>query len=285
MVDAASRSRSRSPRLSGQTVQATCDGLDTGSISVCLVLGGPGSGKTSIGQGLQDALGPSWCHVSSGEVARLATAGPCTSPVLQSISRQLGDRRRRKAAGRRLRDVVLQVLADVRRSQAGLRGFIIDGVRAEELLDLERVVGRVVCVLRLSCPLDLMTERLVARGGREGDDRFGLSESGHADKARVKAYAERSVQDDELLSAHFGVERGDVVQTVDVGKPLDYCIRSSQEALCRRVDDYLRARETKNICIDWAAQVAVTAARLDRELFSDGRPRPVADTPPLGLQQ
>lgn len=227
---------------------------------------------------------PGLCHVSGGDLARLATADDARSfsPLLNNIGRLLADSRRRKAAARRLVEVVTAVLADGVRSHEGLCGLIADGVRVADVENFERAHGtRVACVLRIECPRETLLERLDKRGNRQGDERLGLTDTTDC-KGRVDAYLQRAAADDAALRAHFDPA---AIRTIDGAKPPEVCIRAATEALREAAraagEDFAAAlaraeapaRDSAGMEVDWAAQLRTTVARLDAEVHPDGRPR------------
>lgn len=251
---------------------------------LCLILGGPGSGKTLLGTGLKTAF-PTLCHASGGELARLATADEfrLSSPLLNSISRQMSDKRRRKLAAKRLVDFVTSVLAEGLQSHSNLTGLIADGVRAADIENFQRALGgRVVCVLRIDCPRETMLKRLESRANREGDERLGLSDTTD-DAGRVDAYLERVTNENNALQAHFGGDEYSVaVTSIDGTQSPEACLQAAVDALRRAAavagelfsgalpciqDDCPRCH------LDWGAQMRATVARLDNEMHPDGRPR------------
>mmetsp|Transcript_3738 Transcript_3738/g.5780 ORF Transcript_3738/g.5780 Transcript_3738/m.5780 type:complete len:306 (-) Transcript_3738:123-1040(-) len=252
---------------------------------LCLLLGGPGSGKTLLGNGLKTAF-PMLCHASGGELARLATADEYrhTSPLLNSISRQMSDKRRRRLAAKRLVDVVTSVLAEGMQSHRSLTGLIADGVRATDIESFQQALGgRVVCVLRMDCPRETMLKRLEGRGSRDGDERLGLSDTTD-DEGRVDAYLQRVTAEDDALQAHFGtLAYSTVFTSIDGTQTPEACLQAAQCALHRAAqaagEPYSRALEriqdecTASLNVDWGAQMRATVARLDNEMHPDGRPR------------
>jgi len=275
-----SRSRRRQPAGAEEALGPEEAGVEAQPF-LCVLLGGPGSGKTSLGLGLQRAF-PRLCHVSCGDLARTATGdGARCSPLLSSIGRQLADRRRRKVAGRRLADIVNAILADGLRSCPGLAGLVVDGVRAGDLNSLGAACGGpVACVVRLDCPQDVMLARLRERSGREGDEKLGLAD-GVGNEGRVNAYLQRAAEEDLALRDHLGARYESVVHVIDGTRPPHECQAAAEEAVRAaaqgrswlRLLDSLEAAHP-SLHIDWARQLADTAARLDEELHPDGRPRP-----------
>lgn len=245
-----------------------------------VVLGGPGSGKTLLGHGLQREFS-GLCSASGGDIARLALGDVAQrSPLLKSIAAQMRDKRRRKMAAKRLAEVVMAVLADGNSTCAGL---IADGVRAHDIEGFEKALGaKVACVLCVECTREVMLSRLGHRGTREGDERLGLRDTTD-DAGRVDAYLQRAAAEQQYLREHFGVEHAAKVHTLDGSLPPDRCLQLAVEALCTAgasvlqsppaTGDTIKASESVTAFVDWGAQLEATVSRLDRELHADGRRR------------
>mmetsp|Transcript_24772 Transcript_24772/g.51469 ORF Transcript_24772/g.51469 Transcript_24772/m.51469 type:complete len:323 (-) Transcript_24772:77-1045(-) len=301
-----SRSRSRQghrrePKTSGhptlqggnsspEGVAAPCDAVGAREKCqpfLCIVLGGPGSGKTSLGSGLHRSL-PHLCHVSCGDIARLATTAEAQrSPLLHSIGKQLAERRRRKLAFQRLLDVITTVLADGLQSNPSLGGLIADGVRATDLGRLGTAFAcHVACVIRISCSRETMLGRLQDRRGRDGDDKLGLAD-GMDDEGRIDAYLQR-VGDEELaLREHLATRYESVVHVIDGTQSPSECLKAAEDAVHAAAQHGGPLPDSKAAApalhIDWAKQLAITAGRLDKERHPDGRPRVRQDgTGPVG---
>jgi len=276
---------------SHQADAAVVQSADMGEVSsrpaplLCLLLGAPGSGKTLLGSGLRKAF-PGLCQASGGDLARLATADEVrsSSPLLNSISRQLSDKRRRKAAARRLVEVVTSVLADGLQSSAEFCGLVADGVRVTDVESFEQAHGtRVVCVLRVDCPRETLLKRLEGRCSRQGDERLGLSDTTD-DKGRIEAYLQRAADEEAALRSYF---RPEVVHTIDSTQSPEACLCSAKEALRMAAQAageefskaLTRAEASPGLAdMDWAAQLRSTVARLDTEVHPDGRLRPRPST-------
>lgn len=253
------------------------------SLLLCLVFGGPGSGKSCLGLALQKVY-PGLCHVSGGDLARLATTEEATklSPLLNSISRQLSDRRRRKLASHRLVQVVTQILADAVRVHTELCGLIIDGLRAADISDLEEALSNpVICLLHLKCSKSTMVTRLKGRVVREGDKRLGLCDS-MDEEARVQAYLDREQHDvEELQNLTLRVERQTALKFIDASHRQEDYLAEAEKALCESVSSntslatVLAAAKVTSVPvkIDWTHQLNLTAARLDAEMHPDGKLR------------
>lgn len=146
--------------------------------------------------------------------------------MLRSITKQMADRRRRKAAGRRLACFVAEVVADsylrrsaLRKEGAGPVGVVVDGVRPRDVDLLMGAISRGLklrpgqacgfdcAAVRLECPQHLCMERLEGRACREADASLGSGDAlDHG--ARIRAYLERSSEETrdlrELLERHPG---------------------------------------------------------------------------------
>lgn len=213
---------------------------------------------------------PGFCHISCGDLARLATAY-VGSPFLSSIARQLADRRRRKAAFSRLTDVLHKVIAEGLRSTDAV-GTIIDGLRVSELPAFEQVTGcDLIALISLSCPPSEMLSRLSQRECRDGDERLGLAEMGHDHASRVKAFQEREVVEIEQLKGReaflpLDTGAGSVEELAD--KVLGFAAPLMQIARGAAPN-----REGVPTTVDWTAQLAATAEDLDRQFYPDGKPR------------
>jgi len=204
------------------------------------------------------------------------------SPLLNSISRQLSDKRRRKVASRRLVEVVTAVLKDGLQRHGDFAGLIVDGVRGVDLESFQQALGaQVACVLRLECARETRLSRLAGRGSRAGDERLGLADTTD-DAGRVDAYLQRADSEDSALRTQLGSAYPARVRAVDGEQPPEACLRAAAEALRESAkiagSDFICAlaraeacRPTE--CIDWDAQVMATATRLDEEMHPDGRPR------------
>lgn len=327
-----SRSRSRSPRIDHEGIRkhavpvvlgpslpepSLCVG--TGPAEeiaqrsrpppfLCVIQGGPGSGKTSLGAGLHNRF-PGLCHASGGDVARLATTDDARkSPLLNSIGRQLADTRRRKVATKRLVEFVTAVLVDGLQRHPGFVGMVVDGVRIADLDAFERAHrSRVACLIRIDCPRTTLLSRLGDRESREGDERLGLCDGSGADpvakelfnkfqtKDRVDAYFERVSAEDQAMRAHFGTAGyAAVVHPVCGDLTPDEVLTSAMQAMHKAAASAMDVSESESsqedwvgvlkkaemslpvACkcgIDWSMVVKDTAARLDREFYPDGRPR------------
>merc|ERR1740123_414726 len=247
---------------------------------LCLLLGGPGSGKTLLGSGLREAF-PRLCHASGGDLARLATTDEAqrSSPLLNSISRQLSDKRRRKVAARRLVEVVTTVLADGLQSTPGLCGLIADGVRVADMESFERAQGnRIACIIRIDCPREMLLKRLEGRSSRQGDERLGLSDTTD-NEGRVNAYLQRAADEEAAFRSHYAPE---VIHIIDGTQSPQACLCAAKEALQAAAlaagDEFSKALVRSETALglpemDWAAQLRATVARLDLEVHPDGRPR------------
>lgn len=246
-------------------------------------------------------LYPGLLHISGGDVARIATADEArTSPLLNSIGRQLGDRRRRPAATRRLARFVTEVLADALRDHQCFLGMVVNGVRTCDLADFETAHGsRVVCVLQLVCSEATMLARLGGRGGRAGDERLGIADGSGDDpvaralfnqfqtKDRVTAYIDRLAADEAALRAHFRDAYAAVVRSVDAEIDVEACgeaaavaFRSAaaaqgaaSAALLASAGAGAREDGLGAHAVVWQEAVRSTAARMDAVLHPDGRPR------------
>lgn len=305
IADQRSRSRSRSTARAEDTVAAKADrdgdGIAAGdeahtpelqskscgkeAVFLCVLLGGPGSGKSLLCEGLQRHF-PGLCIASGGNIARLSTTGKAReSPLLNSISGQLDDRRRRRVGGRRLASVVNEVLADTLRSHEDLRGLVYDGARAMDLDGLTAALGcRVTCVLHLSCPRDILLERLRLRGSRDGDDRLGLSDTTDS-IGRVEAYLQREKEEEQAMRDFLGDEAyRSVSRVLDGAQAPEEVLRSAVEAMhsvahnagVAAAGALLASAKVEGATqVDWSAQVLATAHRLYKVLHPDGRPRTV----------
>jgi len=268
--------RSRSPHRAVYACSQRKADSQIGPPFLCLILGGPGSGKTSLGRRLATIF-KSLCHVSSGDIARLATSEKAhKSPLLNSISRQLGDKRRRKQAMRRLKDFTAELLADCARSNPQVVGLVVDGFRAADISGLRQDQDLcVTCVLRIECARETMLGRFQDRGHREGDDKLGLHDSGDS-AARIEAYMQRVDDEEKALRAFFGEGYDASVFVIDGGQPLDHGLHAAAEvvrSMARCHSLMLEEGELQQFDVDWAAQLSATAAKLDTSLHPDGRPR------------
>eukprot|EP00927_Polykrikos_kofoidii_P004550 TRINITY_DN11790_c0_g1_i1.p1 TRINITY_DN11790_c0_g1~~TRINITY_DN11790_c0_g1_i1.p1 ORF type:complete len:288 (-),score=38.77 TRINITY_DN11790_c0_g1_i1:76-939(-) len=279
MPERALGSRSRSPRRERPFL--------------CIIVGGPCSGKTSLGDGLQRAF-PGLCHTSSGDIARLAAADTArtSSPLLNSIGRQLADSRRRKGASRRMSDFVNAVTADVLRSNTTLAGMFVDGLRSIDLIGFEKAHGNPVrCVLCLDCTAETMLARLNGRANRDGDELLGHSDGGafaapatsrgHTNNFeeensrandRISAYIARASVEEEAIRSHFGAAHEAAVHRINGDLTREECLAMAVAFVQQALHDMTRAKSPATLP-DWPTAVAATATRLDLELHPDGRPR------------
>lgn len=268
------RQRSRSPRSPGGR-------RGRGPPCLCVIVGGPGSGKTALGAALEAQL-PGLSHVSSGDLTRSVVAeAEGRSPLLNSIVKQLGDRRRRKLGGKRLAMVMTAVLADGIQANRGIDGIVVDGLRVADLADLEdKCDTGITCILRVQCPRDVLLSRLRGRGERDGDDKLGLLDT--TDPAgRIEAYFERAAADEIALHSLLGVRYSGVVCDVDGTLPPERVLASAVTALEHAVKASRSRKLLRRRCgqsparrrVRWSEQVASTAARLDTEFHPDGRRR------------
>lgn len=249
-----------------------------------LILGGPGSGKSSLGEAVQKEF-PGLCAVSGGDLARLATsdAAQARSPLLYHIARQHGDRRRRKQAALRLNQVVTAATVLGLRSCQGAIGLVADGVRAADIEKFEQAHGaNITCILWICCPRETLVQRQHLRGGREGDDRLGLKDTTDSE-GRIEAYLGREKAEDDALQQHFGADKyKSVVHRVDGTAPREEVIQEALRALRLAVDasgiDRLKVLETASCTagseIDWLSALAQVQLE-EGEVGPDGRP--VAD--------
>lgn len=248
------------------------------------MLGGPGCGKTQLGCGLQRVI-QGLCYVSGGDLARLATTdGARKSPLLNSIGRQLGDRRRRKLATRRLVEVATEVLVDGLKNKPNVAFLITDGFRVADFAGFERAHGcRISCVIRIRCSRETMLARLQGRGSRKGDDKLGLFDTTD-DAGRIEAYLHREQEEDDALRAYLGDDYTATVCLINGECPAEECLRAAADALCAVAQrrglpwnlDVVSCGGLEPALvaeIDWEKQFLATAARLDMELHPDGRPR------------
>lgn len=248
-----------------------------------LILGGPGSGKSSLGEALRQAF-PGLRAVSGGDLARLATsdAAQSKSPLLYSIARQHGDRRRRKQAAIRLNQVVTTATVTGLRSCEGAVGLIVDGVRAADIGKFEQAHGaKVSCVLWISCSREALVQRQQLRGGRDGDDRLGLKDTTDIE-GRIEAYLGRENDEDMALKQHFGADGyKSIVHCIDGTAPIEEVTR---KALCmlqqaveaggperQRMLEAASGTSTSGTAIDWLS--ALIQVQLEEgEVRPDGRP-------------
>ena len=196
--------------------------------------------------------------MSCGAVARQVVAAQ-GSPYLSCLQRQLGDRRRRKAAHERLRAVVHQVVDRA----VNVRGVVVEGLRVDELPRFKEVLkGDVVALVKLRCSEREMVSRLARRGSRVGDRGLGLEDMD--DAARVQAYCQREEAELEALKAYQVLEvdaeaRGSA-ELVEEVLQLE-CLRPMAQA----ADVGPR--------VDWEGAVSAIAEDLDRDFHPDGKPK------------
>ncbi|CAE7783650.1 unnamed protein product [Symbiodinium necroappetens] len=263
------RSRSRSP-LNCETKED----LLTAPVLCCVILGGPGSGKSLLGSSLQQRF-PGFLGISCGDLARRLTF--CDkSPFLNSVAKQLKDRRRRKKAFGRVTEIVIKVVARAVSSGA-FWGIIVDGLRDHELPDFEAALGsRYTVLAHLSCPSDVMLSRLSSRQDREGDDRLGLVETDAA--GRVQAYLERAPEETKNLRAYAEATSSraffDLDATLQVPSLVeDMVARLNAFAKSSGFSLDAQTAQTDTASVDWELHISEVASRLDREFHPDGKPR------------
>eukprot|EP00419_Tripos_fusus_P005137 CAMPEP_0172671764 /NCGR_PEP_ID=MMETSP1074-20121228/11122_1 /TAXON_ID=2916 /ORGANISM="Ceratium fusus, Strain PA161109" /LENGTH=253 /DNA_ID=CAMNT_0013488865 /DNA_START=34 /DNA_END=791 /DNA_ORIENTATION=+ len=250
--------RSRSPHRTADGCSQLKSDAQVRPAFLCLILGGPGSGKTSLGHRL-GGIFKGLCHVSSGDIARLATNEQAhKSPLLNSIGRQLGDRRRRKQAMRRLKNITAELLVDCMRNNPKVVGLIADGFRATDILGLQQDQDLcVTCVLRIECAHEIMLARFQERGRREGDDKLGLHDSGDS-AARIEAYMQRVDEEEKALKAFYGERYEASVFVIDGCQPPEQCHHAASEFLrnmAGRQGLTFEEGEFRQIDVDWAAQL------------------------------
>mmetsp|Transcript_79473 Transcript_79473/g.178023 ORF Transcript_79473/g.178023 Transcript_79473/m.178023 type:complete len:302 (+) Transcript_79473:1-906(+) len=286
------RSRSRSPAaIRPAHRQDLQEGATRHQPFLCLLVGGPGSGKSLLGTGLQRSF-PRLVHASGGDIARLATTNEARqSPLLNSISRQLEDERRRKVALRRLADFVTATSVEILKRHSSLAGLIVDGVRAADLQRFEEAHGsHVACIIQIDCSRDTMKARLSGRASREGDSRLGLADGKGDDPVtrelfnlfqtgdRVDAFLKRAAAEEESLRSHMGERYQKVVFALDGELSREQCLESASEVVRKAAKAVfshhaIAAGEEEVALVDWPDAIRATAARLDLMFYPDGRPR------------
>lgn len=272
------RLRSRSPRTkSMQSTSLKPEAEETNSFFLCVILGGPGSGKTEVGVGL-GKLFRGLCQVSSGDITRsMMIEKSKHSPYLKCLCKLLGERRRRKHAAPRLKKVISKVWADAMCNHPDIAGFIVDGFRAEDLDLLTQTLRcPVSCVFRIECSHETMLSRLKKRGIRDGD----ICEEDLEN--RVTTYFERISTEESALHAHLCDLYSKVVCDIDGSMSVEACLEAAESGL-RRAASLLGSNVSQTFEhgrngvlvgeIDWAEQLAMTAVKLDKDFHPDGKPR------------
>ena len=218
---------------------------------------------------------PGFLGISCGDLARRLTF--CDkSPFLNSVAKQLKDRRRRKKAFGRVTEIVIKVVARAVSSGA-FWGIIVDGLRDHELPDFEAALGsRYTVLAHLSCPSDVMLSRLSSRQDREGDDRLGLVETDAA--GRVQAYLERAPEETKNLRAYAEATSSraffDLDATLQVPSLVeDMVARLNAFAKSSGFSLDAQTAQTDTASVDWELHISEVASRLDREFHPDGKPR------------
>ena len=209
-----------------------------------LVVGGPCSGKTSVGAAVQAAM-PGFVFVSCSDLARLAVSDNVVlrSQSLFALSKKLKCRQSAQHAATELNGVVINAVGEGWRkcltanNKGGLSmcGLVISGIRASDLKPLEEATASPArCIVYLHCTGEVLIKRMASRGARVGDDRLrsssisssnissSIGDAGSTAKDagdRICAYLDREEREQAAMKAHFSGRK----EFVNAFKCVDGC--------------------------------------------------------------